>query len=77
MRNNYRHPVAGIFLMVLILAAIAGLFVMLGSIAPFGQALVLVIASSGVIAGAVMLILSALRRTGVHRLAEVRTWPQK
>ncbi len=76
MRNGYRHPVAGIVLMVLLFGLIAVFFVMTGNIAPFGRGVALILAAAIVAAGLVTLILTALRRAGVHRLAEVRTWPQ-
>ncbi len=77
MRNGYRHPLAGTILMVLLFALIVMFFVMTGNIASFGRALIVIfVAAAAVAAAVVMLILWALRRAGVHRLAEVRTWPQ-
>lgn len=77
MRNSYRHPLAGILLMALLFALIAALFVMNGSIFSFARAVVVMFAAATAAATIVMLILVALRRAGVHRLAEVQTWPQR
>ncbi len=76
MRNGYRHPVAGIVLMVLLFGLIAIVFTMTNSIAPFGRAVLLLFAAASVAATVTVLILFGLRRAGVQRLAEVRTWPQ-
>ncbi len=76
MCNGYRHPLAGIVLMILLVALMVGFFVMSGNIASFGRAVGLRFATAAVAAGVVLLILFALRRAGVHRLADVQTWPQ-
>ncbi len=76
MRNGYRHPVTAIVLMVLVFGLIAMVFAMTGGIAPFGRAILLMFAAAIVVATLTVLILFALRRAGVQRLAEVRTWPR-
>ncbi len=77
MRNGYRHPLAGTVLMALLFALIGVVvFVMTGSIVPFGSAVLLIFVAGIATAAIATLIRFALRRTGVHRLAEVRTWPQ-
>ncbi len=76
MRNGYRHPLAGTVLMAILFGLIGIVFVMTGSIVPFGRAVLLIFVAGVAAAGAATLIRCALRRTGAHRLAEVRTWPQ-
>ncbi len=76
MRNGYRHPVAAIVVMILVFALIAAFFGMTGNVAPFARAVLLMFAAGGVAATIVILILFGLRRAGVQRLAQVRTWPQ-
>ncbi len=77
MRNGYRHPLAGTVLMALLFGLIGIVFVMTGSIVPFGRAVLLVFVAGIAAAAIATLIRFALRRTGVHRLAEIRTWPQE
>lgn len=76
MRNGYRHPAAGIVLMGLVFGLITVVFVITESIVPFAGAVAMLLGGAAAAASGVMLILFALGRTGVHRLAEVRTWPQ-
>ncbi len=76
MRNGYRHPLAGTVLMTLLFGLIGVVFLMTGSIVPFARAVVLVLVTAAIAATATVLILFALRRAGVHRLAAIRTWPQ-
>ncbi len=76
MRNGYRHPVAGTILMALVFALLVIFFVSTRSIAPFGRSVALMLGAAIGAATAATLVLFALRRTGVHRLADVRTWPQ-
>ncbi len=63
--------------MSLVLALIVTFFVLTQTIAPFGQAIILIVV--GGLAGATLVVLAlfALRRAGVHRFAEVRTWPRE
>ncbi len=76
MRNGYRHPVAGTILMALVFALLLIFFVSTRSIAPFGRSVALMLGAAIGAATLVTLVLFALRRTGVHRLGDVRTWPQ-
>ncbi len=76
MRNGYRHPLAGIILMGLVFGLIAVFFVITGNIVPFARGVAMLLGGAAAAASGIMLILFALGRTGVDRLAEVRTWPQ-
>ncbi len=76
MRNGYRHPVAGTILMALVFALLLIFFVSTRSIAPFGRSVALMFGAAIGAATLVTLVLFALRRAGVHRLGDVRTWPQ-
>ncbi len=76
MRASYRHPVAGIVLMALTLAVIAVILTDVGAIVPLGGAIVLLCATASAIGVIIWAILFALRRSGVHRLSQVRTWKQ-
>ncbi len=76
MRNGYRHPLAGTILMALVFALLIIFFVTTRSIAPFGRSVALMLGAAIGAATIVTLVRFALRRTGAHRLAEVRTWPQ-
>ena len=76
MRNGYRHPLAGIVIMVLLFAVIALFFTMTGNLAPFGRGVLMLISTAGLGACVVVLLLFALHRAGTQRLEQVRTWPQ-
>ncbi len=74
MRATYRHPVAAIIPMALTLAMIAIILSRVGALVPLGGAIVLMFAIASAVGVMVWAILFALRRSGVHRLSEVRTW---
>jgi len=74
---SFRYPASTILLMTLIVAVIlvilnsvSGVFMLVGPIA-------LMFAVSYAAAAAVVGVMFALRRAGVHRLASVETWPAR
>ena len=76
MRERCRYPFTAIFFMALIFAVIGVVMLKVGMLAQYGRTFLLMLVAGAVAAAVVSVVLFALRRAGVNRISELRTWPQ-
>ncbi len=76
MRERCRYPFTAIFFMALICAVIGAVMLKVGMLAQYGRTFLLMLVAGIVAAAVVSAILLVLRRAGVNRLSDLRTWPQ-
>ncbi len=62
--------------MALIFGVIAVVMIKVGMLAQYGRTFILSVVAGAIAATVVSAVLLALRRAGVNRLSELRTWPQ-
>lgn len=72
-----RYPLSSLAFMVLTLGVILVVLTKAKAIIPIGGAVVVVFAGTCAVAAVAWAVLFALRRAGVHRLAQAQTWPPR
>ncbi len=76
MRERCRYPFTAIVFMALICAVIGVVMLKVGMLAQYGRTFMIILVAGTMAAAVVTAVLLALRRAGVNRLSQLRTWPQ-
>ena len=72
MRNGYRFPTSNIVSMLLAFVVIVYILGRTGMLLSFGGSFLLTFVMGALVAAIVCCVLAATRRSGAHRLAEIR-----